>query len=256
MSLNKSLACLCALMLILSLLLCGCSKVPSMREKDGKYTQPKSGVTYLEAPGCYRASSYVKDRVVAKIENEKIDDNLLYAINDEVSAEKMLTTDDFRLFYAEGTTLPTLQEMAPHQIQLGQSDAITATYAIIKLAEDVNQLVDLYTQGPSFPSSAVVWVIMDYEKYELRFESTQYPGLHYYLEYYSCKQDVIIQEEIADPNDFAIRYDGAQVSVEEWKGVYYATYNFGKGILIDRETGRCYPAGDLVDSYLTGATGK
>ena len=250
MNVRKHICRLTVLLTALAVLLCACAKVPGMEEKDGTYTNPKTGITYVEAPWCYRAASYDPENAVARIKNGKIDDNVLYAVNRTVSADRMLTTDDYRLFCAEGVTLPTMQEMQVTQVLIGQTVSITANYAVIKNAAEVKELVDLYCDGPFFGFGQVVWVAMHYERYELRFASEAYDGLYYYLEYYQCTEDVIIQERIDDPEDFDIKYAGASVSTEEWNGEWYVNYNFGSRIIVDRASGRCYPVGDLIDSYL------
>ena len=238
------------LTLALVLLLCSCAKVPGLKEEDGKYTNTKTGITYLEAPACYRASSYMPDRAVARIKNKKVDDVVLYTISDKVATNQMLTTEDFRLFYAEGTTLPTLEEMNPTKIMIGETEAITAIYAIISNAEEVDAVVDLCLNGPSFSMDQVLWVIMSYEVYELRFESATYEGVYYFLEYYDCDGEVEIQVEIDDVASFESAYPFAEYEIEEYDGHFYVTYSFGEGVIVDRVTGRCYPAEDLIDPYL------
>lgn len=247
---TKSVLRLSLLALSLLLILSACSGVPKMKIEEGRYLNSKTGITYLEAPLCYKASSYKKNGAVAKIAEKKLDDILLYQINDEIPSELMLSTENFDLFYAEGSTLPTLSQMKPYRVHLGQSDAVTVTFSMITDAEDIAALLAAY-QGPvSFAESDVYWILMDYEKHELRFESEQYPGIYYYLDYYHCLEEIIIEDVVDDPNSFEPRFKGVEVTVSEYKGLYYAAYHFGYGVLRDPETGICYPAGDIVGPYI------
>lgn len=240
---------LALLLLSLLLLLCSCGGVPRMKVEENRYHNSKSGITYLEAPLCYKASSYRKNGAVAKISEKKMDDVILYQI-DGVPSEHMLSTEGFDLFYAEGTTLPTLSQMDPYRVHLGQSDAITVTFSMITDAKDVAALLATYQGAISFAESEVYWVLMDYEKYELRFESEQYPGIYYYLDYYHCAEEIIIEDLVQDPTNFEHRFQGVEVTVSEYKGAYYAAYHFGYGVLRDPETGICYPAADIVGPYI------
>ena len=237
------------LLLALVLLLCSCN-VPGLKEEDGRYTNNKTGVTYLEAPGCYRAASYMPDGAVARIKNKKVDDVVLYAISEKVAANQMLSTEDFRLFYAEGVTLPTLEEMDPTRILIGETQAITAVYSIISNSAEVDAVVDICLNGASFSMGQVLWIAMSYDAYELRFESSKHEGIYYFLEYYDCTEAVEIQVEIDSPVGFESEYPSAEYEIEEYNDRYYVTYRFGKGVIVDRVAGKCYPAGTLIESYL------
>ncbi|MBQ1230504.1 MAG: hypothetical protein II369_06180 [Clostridia bacterium] len=245
-----SLLRLSSLLLSLLLLLCACADVPKMKVEEERYYNSQSGIAYLEAPLCYKASSYLKSGAVAKISEKKMDDVILYQISEGVPSEMMLSTENFDLFYAEGVTLPTLSQMKPHRVHLGQSDAVTVTFSLITDEKDIAALLAAY-QGPiSFSESEVYWVLMDYEKHELRFESEQYPGIYYYLDYYHCSEEIVVEDLIKDPTNFERRFQGVEVTVSEYKGAYYAAYHFGYGVLRDPETGICYPAADIVGPYL------
>lgn len=243
---------LSSLLLLLLLLLTSCASVPKLEAEGGRYRNTKTGITYLEAPLCYKAASYQQSKAVARISEKKVEDVVLYQINDTLSPEHFLTTARFDLFYAEGTTLPTLEEMDPYRVHLGQSDAITVTFSLITEAKDIAALLSLYAGELHFAESEVLWVLMNVEKYELRFESEDFDGLYYYLDYYQCSEEVVIEEPIEDPESFTHRFAGVEVTVSEYKGQYYAAYHFGHGILRDPATGICYPAWNLLSPYVEG----
>ena len=243
---------LSSLLLLLLLLLTSCASVPKLEAEGGRYRNTKTGITYLEAPLCYKAASYQQSKAVARISEKKVEDVVLYQINDTLSPEQFLTTARFDLFYAEGTTLPTLAEMDPYRVHLGQSDAITVTFSLITEAKDIAALLSLYAGELHFAESEVLWVLMNVEKYELRFESEDFDGLYYYLDYYQCSEEVVIEEPIEDPESFTHRFAGVEVTVSEYKGQYYAAYHFGHGILRDPATGICYPAWNLLSPYVEG----
>ena len=216
---------LSSLLLLLLLLLTSCASVPRLEAEGGRYRNNKTGITYLEAPLCYKAASYQQSKAVARISEKKVEDVVLYQINDTLSPERFLTTARFDLFYAEGSTLPTLSEMDPYRVHLGQSDAITVTFSLITEEKDIDALLAAYGDPLSFAESEVYWLLMDYEKYELRFESEEFDGLYYYLDYYHCNDEVVIEEQIDDPESFTHRFAGVEVTVSEYKGAYYAAYH-------------------------------
>ncbi len=243
---------LSSLLLLLLLLLTSCASVPRLEAEGGRYRNNKTGITYLEAPLCYKAASYQQSKAVARISEKKVEDVVLYQINDTLSPERFLTTARFDLFYAEGSTLPTLSEMDPYRVHLGQSDAITVTFSLITEKKDIDALLAAYGDPLSFAESEVYWLLMDYEKYELRFESEEFDGLYYYLDYYHCNDEVVIEEQIDDPESFTHRFADVEVTVSEYKGAYYAAYHFGHGILRDPATGICYPTWNLLSPYVEG----
>jgi hypothetical protein len=111
-------------------------------------------------------------------------------------------------------------------------------------------VVDRYLNGPSFSMGDVLWVVMSYDVYELRFESAGHEGVYYFLEYFDCSEGVEIQVEIESPVGFESAYPYAEYEIEEYDGRYYVTYRFGTGVIVDRESGRCYPAADLIEPHL------
>lgn len=232
------------LLLCMVTLFTSCGKPPKLEVENGNYTNKKSGVTYLRASMNYEAVSIVKGKTVARVAQDKLDDIILYEI-DNTAPEKLLATEDYELFYAKGTTLPTLWEMHPTKVLITQTGTISFSNATIEDAIDVAALVELYRNGVSFQETDML-AGMTPERYDLKFASTEYPAFYYTLTYRRYTEDVKVYVSVDDPNNFVPAYPGVEVTIEDGDAVY----NFGKEILYDRVTGSCYAVGDTVSKYL------
>ena len=244
---------LTALLFALLMMLASCSSLPTLRYKNGVYTNKKTGISYAHAPSCYQAIAYHQDREVAKIEQKGMEDMILYEVNG-VDPSKMLTTADYELLYAVGTTLPALWEMDITTVYVNQSAEISFAVATITDTPVIRALIEAYQTGGSFPQSHMEKGLA-YDKYDLVFQSEH---LRYCLIYWEFEEEVLIYEPISSLTDFEILYPGVEVTTEvyeytengEAKQEYLAVYHFGKGIIYHRETGLCYPAGTLISDYL------
>lgn len=245
---NKRLFRVALLLLSVILLLSSCGKPPKMEVENGNYTNKKSGVTYLRAPMNYEAVSIVKGKTVARVAQDKLDDIILYEI-ENTDPEKLLATGEYELFYAKGSSLPTLWEMSPAKVLISQTGTISFATGLIEDSTDIAALVGLYQNGVSF-SKDEIDVGLTPTRYDLKFASTEYPAFYYTLTYWRFTTDVEVWELIDDPNTFVPSYAGVEVRTETYKDENYAVYNFGKEILYDRTTGKCYAAGDTVAKYL------
>ena len=241
---NKNLFRALLLLLCAVTLFSSCGKPPKMEVENGNYTNKKSGVTYLRASLNYEAVSITKSKTVARVAQRKIDDIILYEI-ENVAPETLLATENYELFYAKGTTLPTLWEMNPNKVLITQTGTISFATATIEDGADIASLVELYRNGVSFSEKDML-AGMTPERYDLKFASTEYPAFYYTLTYRRYTEDVKIYVEVEDPNNFVSAYPGVEVTIENGEAVY----NFGKEILYDRVTGKCYATGDTVSKYL------
>ena len=245
---NKRIFRVALLLLVATMLLSSCGKPPKMEVENGQYTNKKSGVTYLRAPMNYEATSIVKGKTVARVAQDKLADIVLYEI-ESTAPEKLLATEDYELFYAKGTTLPTLWEMNPTKVLLSQTGTISFATGVIEETADVASLVNLYRSGVSF-SKDEIDVALTPTRYDLKFSSVEHPAFYYTLTYWRFTKDVEVWELVDDPNAFVPTYEGIEVTVQDYEGENYAVYNFGKEILYDRTTGKCYAVGDTVAKYL------
>ena len=248
---NKRIFRVAVFLLSMILLLSSCGKPPKMDVENGSYTNTKSGVTYVRAPMNYEAVSFIKSRPVARVAQDKLADIVLYEIEGTAS-DKMLATDNYELFYAKGSFLPTLWEMSPTKVLLSQTGTISFATTTIEDANDIAALVALYQGGAAFPESEIVGLTP--ERYDLKFSSAAYPAFYYTLTYRRYTQDVLVYVTVEDESSFVSPYPGIEMTMEEDDGELCAVYNFGKEILYDRATGNCYAVGDIVSKHLDNET--
>jgi len=239
---------LCAVLLLSS---CHRPVVLDVDAKGGSFTNNKTGVTYLIAPDCYEAISVLKDRSVARIKYDGMDDVTLYEI-EHAAPEQMIASLNAELFYAKGTSLPTLFEMHPERVYVGQvGSALDFVIASIESAEDIDALLTVYRNAIPFPEGEMLDGTLTRSRYDLRFYSQHYPAFYYRMTYWQFSEDVLVYEVIDSMDGFEPTYTNAiDVTFEQDGDELCAVYNFGKGILYDRTTRLCYAVGDTVYSYL------
>lgn len=239
-----------ATLLLSLLLLCSCTT--SLDYKEGKYVNPKTNVSYVAAPTPYQAIAYSPEKV-AKVKQKGLDDVLLYAI-EGMDGEKWLCSADYAVFYADTEKLPTLWEMNIAKVYVNQTINLSYTVASFTDAEVISALQSIYREGASFPASELEEGLK-FDTYDLVFESET---LRYCLTYRQYEQEILIYEAIDDPTNFTPRYAGVEVTTEDYRYVkdgvemveHLAVYHFGHALMYNRESGICYPVGELVSDYL------
>lgn len=244
------------LLLVGTALLVSCSRIPTMKYKDGTFTHPRTHITYLQAPAYYEAVARGTESV-AKIDGDKLEDLLLYPITG-MEQSAWLCGEDYSVFYAEGQSLPTLWELQATSLLICKTDEKTAALAEITSLISIEQLVNIYRNGVCFDyaemDSAEAPV-----RYDLKFVSSAYKGLQYDLTYWSMEEDVLISVPIRDADSFEVLYPGVEVTTETYEYVdkngetqteLLAVYNFGTHLLYDRWTGKCYPVDDVIERAL------
>jgi len=240
-----------ALLLTVLMLMTSCAKLPKMKYENGIYTHPKTGVSYVPAPSYYQAIALDEDAEIARIVQKGIEDVVLYAVSG-VDTKTMLTSDTYETFCAEGTTLPTLSQMKPEVAYVCQTIELTWALAEIRNAAELETLIGTVEEQKGFPAGEID-AMLSKEVYDLKFRSDAHPGLYYCVTYWQFESEVLIYEEIDSANDFPITYPNVEVTTELYKGDLYAVYHFGRGILYDRVTKCCYPAGEIVENYILDA---
>ena len=142
----------CAVLLLSS---CNRPTALDMDAKNGSFTNTKTGVTYRLAPDCYEAISILKDHSVARIKYDGMDDVTLYEI-EFATSEEMIASLEGEIFYADGTTLPTLSEMMPERIYIGQvGAALDYVVAMIESADDIDIIIESLNVGDEITVSVV-----------------------------------------------------------------------------------------------------
>lgn len=254
---KKQLQYIVTLLLAVLLLCTSCAKLPAMDVKNGKYTNSKTGVTYFVAPSYYEAAAIKEESAVARIKHSETDDIVLYQIYDQahkldVPTDKYLATSNYELFCVEGTRLPELWEMGVESVYITQSQAISISLASITNEQEIASLINNYRNGQSFDHSEIDPALA-FERYDLKFYSSAYPGIYYNVTYWHFDEDVLLYEDVEDPNQFTPSYTDVEYSVhayEDGSGDYYVAYHFGTEILFNRSTGACVKAGETVKTYL------
>lgn len=213
-----------AVVLVLAtLLLVFKNQTPKLTLEDGAYRK-KDKVAYLEAPSLYRASSIMNNEAVYLATGGVPESFPLYAIEDSKS-ENWLADENYTLFYSASVNLPTLAEMNPYAISLCWMVNGTAQERA-RLDRDhsqqVDELVRLLTEGPSYPKGTLL--LTEHDSVELLFHSEEYPEFYYVLQYWKFQEPFVYS-------------DGEQ------------TFTIETGVVYDRYNGRFYPIGDVLEEY-------
>ena len=241
------------LLLCATLFLTACNKPTAldMDVKSGSFTNTKTGVTYLRAPTCYEAISVLKDRKVARVQYKGMDDLTLYEVEFSTS-EQIISSEEGELFYAQGMVLPTVWEMQPERIYVGQvGGSLDFAVALIEKADDIEALIEIYRDAVPFSEKDMLDNTLIRTRYDLRFYSQHYPSFYYCITYWQFSEDVLVYEVIDSIEGFVPTYTTAlNITFEEDGDELCAVYNFGKGILYDRDAKACYAVGDIIYSYL------
>lgn len=241
------------LMLCAVLLLTACNKPVAldMDVKNGSFTNSKTGVTYLRAPSCYEAISVLKDHATARVQYKGMDDLVLYEI-EFATPEQMIASKEGELFYAKGMQLPTVWDMQPERVYVGQvGGTLDFAVALMENAEDISALTEIYRDAVPFPEKEMLNDALVRSRYDLRFYSQHHPSFYYCITYWQFSEDVLVYEVIDSIEAFVPTYTNAlEITFEEDGEELCAVYNFGKGILYDRDSRLCYAVGDIVYSYL------
>ncbi len=218
---------LAALFMASLFLFCSCGqKTQALTYKDGSYQNEKGDASFRRAPMNYRTKSVVTGTVKFNLSRSSKSDPIpLYAI-EGVSADDWLTDENFTLYYNSSLTLPSLTEMNPYAITKCRSDDQTGT-VLGQIGEDqqsaIDDVIEILTQGVSHPAEKVAAFPSEY--CELLFESKEYPGFFYVLEYWIYDEDMQYVDENGE--------------IEASTGIIYED--------------RYYVMGDILEDYFKSA---
>lgn len=238
----------------LSLLLCALCLFtacggPTLRYENGHYTNPKTGVSYEHAPAYYMAIAYLPDEKIGDL--YKGGDVTAYAIRD-VDPASMICTQNFEVLCAVGTKLPELHELKLTAAQVTKTVNVSATYATLTDATALNYLAQSYA-GDVFAGSEID-PSLSREKFEVKFEASNLPGVYYCLTYWRFDGDVLIYEDIDSPDAFEPTYSVDYTLHTYDNGSYYVAYNFGREILYNRTTDEACAIDQTLVNALEGKT--
>ena len=229
------------------LLFSACAKAPKMTYRDGEFAVDGMSVRFEAAPAYYEAKAYLEDKPVARLVQGEMADLLFYEI-EGVSSEKMISSANYELFCAVGTKLPELWEMSATKAYVCQTASVSYSVATLEGEQALAALIGPYQNAPAF-SAKEIDPSIGKDKYDLKFESSLYQGFYYCLTYWQFEKDVVIYQDIDDPDRFDVLYPGVAMKVNAYENAedgYYVEYNFGKYILHNRTTGTCRAIGDTV----------
>jgi len=235
-------ALLCALLLLAS-----CSGGPALKYENGIYTDSKTGNAYVHAPAYYEAIAYVEESEIGKLSPKS--DVLVYPIRD-VDPAKMICTQNYEVLLAKGLELDELWELDLTAAHICKTIELSYAYATVTDAEELAYLVSCY-RGETFAGSEI-GAGAKKEKYDLKFEASDLPGVYYCLTYWRFTEDVLIYEDIDSPDRFVPTYSVPYTLETYDNGSYYVAYNFGREILYNRTTDTACAIDDTLAVYLDG----
>lgn len=179
---NKLTRVLCTLLVgvLLTASLSSCRLHKLDYDKDENlYTDNRTGISYTDAPACYEPNYIGKEYARWRYNSKS---SIVFYRLGEMDPARWLCEEGKTVFYAEGETLPTLDQMAPDTVHLCVEEATTLILVTITDAEDIAALVDLYLNGEQITYSGLEPTL----NLRVKFLSPVYPDLVYsvqYLEY-------------------------------------------------------------------------
>lgn len=179
---------LCALMCAATLCSCGRVTLHEGLGVENGCINKKDGTVYLHASPVYEAVDLLDERgklVVTDSESYK-----LYTIPD-MDEIRWLATEEKYILYTEDTKLPTLQEMAPYEVDICVDATTIHTVAKITDVTEIASLVAAFStnQSVTYPGTTPL------RNYRVRFESDLYPGFYYTLTYVEYGSDLVIDDQ-------------------------------------------------------------
>lgn len=240
-------------LLAIAMMLSACSKKLTYDAEKGAYVG-RAG-TFYRASSNYLAVGIDRAEELAKLTSEGAEDVLLYPIckpgtDSYMDDELWMADGNYQVYYAEGVTLPKVWEMQIHTINIVERKEILYGVGQVTDEADIQTVIDRYRNGLSFSyNDAKCNFRVEVEKnYELAFTSENYPCLYYMLQYYQYENDVTYTELVEDPSAFTPKFE-LEYELQTHEDDTYVRYNLGKTFLFDRETGLCYPIGDIADIF-------
>lgn len=155
--------------------LVSCNKLPELELTDnGNYLDPKTGVIYIPAPGCYEPASVGQ-------EYRRIGDDPMKTIG-SLDPEKWLCEEKFKnVFYSSDIQLTPFEKMTVKQIKLCYEDVYAIEYASITDADEIVKVMDVYLHG----EPGVGFAVTPEKVLSVKFVFEECPEIYYNL-VYSC----------------------------------------------------------------------
>lgn len=244
--------------LVLSCLLSACQPPALKKEENGGFRNPKTDICYYPAEPNYRAKPFGED-AYARIKLENGGEDILLHEIEGVDPEQYLVASFYTVYYAEGAELPALYDLPCTRIGIYDTQ-VSSNDGNVTDEQEIAALKDLYKNGVFTSLTNLAAYLEIYQVsadwYDLQFMgSGKYSGIYYQLKYLVSSEDVIITEWVEDPDNFTDFYPGIPYETV-WEtypdGDYLmAKYNFGKELLVDDTTGKCYKIERSLLPYIT-----
>ena len=248
------IALLCAVLLF-SCLLVSC-KTPTLKNEDGGFRNPQTGVSYYPSSPNYFAKPS-GDTAYAKIKIEGGGEPILLYEIEGIDPERYLVSNDYRVYAMSEAALPELYNLPCVRVGIYDTQ-VSSNDGNITDAEEILALKELQKTGSYVALNTIGYYIDQSNWYDLRFMGDgAYKGIYYELKFGVFEEDVIVTDFLQkDANGHIIDlYPGVPYEVvrEEYNGQMYDAikYNFGKEILCDMSTGNCYRIENSLLPYIT-----
>lgn len=240
-------------------LLSACGPTALKKDESGGFVNPKTDIAYYPAALNYYAKPFGED-AYARIELDNGgDDVLLYAI-EGADPERYLVSNGYTVYCAAGAELPELKDLLCTRVGIYDTQ-VASNDGNITDATEIAALKKLHAEGSATTLNNVgIFFDETTQWYDLRFMGDgDCAGIYYQLKYGVFDEDILITELVErDENGYMIDYyPGVPYEIEqktfEGKEFIVAVYNFGKEILCDMTSGKCYRIDSSLLSYVDSA---
>jgi len=233
----------------------GCSSCKKKLEtvSGGHLYDKKNDVVYNVAPQNYEAAAWGPEAYV--FDKKGIGYHKVRDINGNFADPSMwlYNYDNNILLYNSSIDLPSLSEMDADRLSFYVEENSRVYLVEEKNKDNVKKVLELLSGSYCFYSGD-----SSSERYKISFTSTKYPYISYHLNYLEYEKDQI--EYVSLKNKSFSSVDDVKENYEfkpgipyeilsEKDGCFTVAYNFGKYLIFDRETGRCYSAGFIHETY-------
>jgi hypothetical protein len=153
---------------------CANANLVSLKYKDGMLINKSAGLTYKPLPLTFEPAETVEEYAVYK-------ETILYTLKgmDPTKWISEKYEGIATVFCAEDIEIPTLLTFGTNKITICLYEELVLGIHVIEDAETIATVIDMFENGEE-----TVWpLINSIGRYQLKFESPDYPGIYFNLEY-------------------------------------------------------------------------
>ena len=165
----RSAAIFLAAALFFASMASSCSGLVKLKYQDGKYVDSRNGISYISAPVCFEPES-------VGAEYAEYDKTVLHEIGGLDPREWLTETYEGigSVYYSDKIELPTLETFGAKSAYICIADAITIQMGEIDSADDVREIIDLFSRGEE-----VALPVDGTASYHIKFVSDDWPSIFY-----------------------------------------------------------------------------